>query len=94
MHDEQHHGGTKATYNMVFGVLFILTIIEVIIGSAGLASGLSFVLLLTLALGKASLVVSFYMHLKYDRPLYTWVLIIPCLMGTGIILSLQGLAGY
>jgi caa(3)-type oxidase subunit IV len=42
---------------------------------------------------KAVLVVAYYMHLKYDRPILTWMFVVPVIMGIAVILSLQELAG-
>jgi cytochrome c oxidase subunit 4 len=67
-------------YTAVFGLLAILTIIEVII--AELPSGwLGTALLIILSTFKACLVVWFYMHLRSDNKLYALALIIPFFLG-------------
>jgi cytochrome c oxidase subunit 4 len=91
---EHEHGGSKPVYNMVFLLLGVLTVIEVTFSGLELPDVLRIGALLALALSKAGLVVAFYMHLKYDPPMFTWILIVPLLMGLGVILSLQALAGY
>jgi cytochrome c oxidase subunit IV len=49
-------------------------------------------LLLALAITKAWLVVAFYMHLRYDNPVFSYAMIIPVLVGTVLTLVLQPLA--
>jgi caa(3)-type oxidase subunit IV len=88
------HGGTKDTYNFIFGVLFVATIFEVAV--AELIGGGEFraVLLLAATTAKAGLVAAYYMHLKYDPPILTWIFVVPMIVAAGVIISLQGLAGY
>jgi cytochrome c oxidase subunit 4 len=66
-------------YTVVFGVLAIITLIEVII--AELPEGvIGNLLLLVLSGIKAWLVVWYYMHLREDNPLYALILIIPVIL--------------
>lgn len=66
-------------YTFIFGVLAVLTLIEV---------GLTFIpenpvivgILIVLSLLKAYLVVMFYMHLREDNPLFRVVLVLPLLV--------------
>ena len=90
MHAQQH--ATKPTYNLIFGILFLLTIFELAASSIGGFFGAA--VLIALMTAKAALVVAYYMHLKYDRPILTWMFVVPVIMGIAVILSLQGLAGY
>lgn len=95
MQNEQHdHHVGKPTYNIIFGVLAILTAIEVGWASVEFPELLHIGGLLTLGLAKAGLVVAYYMHLKYDTPIFTWIFLVPCVMGLAVIISFQGLAGY
>jgi cytochrome c oxidase subunit 4 len=67
-------------YTAVFGLLAILTLIEVIISE--LPEGwLGMTLLVVLSTLKAVLVVWFYMHLRTDNKLYALALIIPFFLG-------------
>jgi cytochrome c oxidase subunit 4 len=67
-------------YTAVFGLLAILTIIEVIISE--LPSGwLGTTILIILSTFKAVLVVWYYMHLRSDNKLYALALIIPFFLG-------------
>ncbi len=95
MQSEHHtpsHGGTKATYNLIFGVLFISTIAEVAIAELLGGGEIRAILLLAVTTVKAALVAAYYMHLKYDPPLLTWIFIVPMIVATAVILSLQGLS--
>lgn len=96
-HNTPHeaHGGNKPTYNLIFGVLAVLTVIEVGFAELGVAEGLHVAVLMGLATLKAGLVVAYYMHLKYDPPIFTWVFVVPVLMGIAVVISLVGaLNGY
>jgi cytochrome c oxidase subunit IV len=95
-HHDSHelHGPDKPTYNMVYVALTVFMIASVAATYLELPGLLHYAVLLGIMTIKAGLVVAYYMHLKYDTPLFTWILILPVLMGTAVILSLQGLAGY
>ncbi len=90
-HEREHPG--EGVYFAVFLLLAALTVTEL------LATYLPIVqvpLLLGLALAKAWLVVQFYMHLRYDKPVLGWTFIIPVIVGIIATIVLQPLvtAGY
>lgn len=89
-HHQQH--GTKAQYNLIFAVLFVVTILELI--ASELAGIPGYALLIMLTFTKGALVAAYYMHLKYDPPIFTWIFVVPMIMGLAVVLSMQGLAGY
>jgi cytochrome c oxidase subunit IV len=92
-HDtHETHGANAATYNLIFVVLFVITIVELI--AAQVSGAVGSTLILAFSTLKAGIVVAYYMHLKYDPPIFTWIFVVPMLMGAAIIISLQGLAGY
>ena len=74
----------QRSYIAVFGLLALLTLIEI---------GVTYLplprvpILVPLAILKATLVALFYMHLKYDRKIFTVVFVMGLLMGIGLILS-------
>jgi len=93
--EEQSHGATKPTYNLIFAVLAVLTMFEVGFAALETPSYINTPVLLGLAFVKAGLVVAYYMHLKYDPPIFTWVFVVPVLMGIGVVISLvSALTGY
>lgn len=66
-------------YTVIFGVLGLLTLIEVAIG--GLPEGVvKIVALLAIAVLKALLVILFYMHLRTDNRLFAVVLALPLII--------------
>ena len=68
-------------YTFVFAVLAILTLIEIVL--AGMPEGPSRVIILFgIAIGKAALVVIYYMHLKDDRRMFAWTLLVPLVFAT------------
>ena len=54
------------SYLRIFGSLFVLTVVEVIIAQIGLPYTMLVILLVVLALVKAGLVAVYFMHLKYE----------------------------
>ncbi len=85
---EQHKG---PNYVVVFVALVILTAIEV--GVTYITSLPRLVVLLPLAVAKATLVVLFYMHLRFDSRVFTAIFVVGVLMGFSLILSFIFLFG-
>jgi cytochrome c oxidase subunit 4 len=74
-------------YTVIFGALAVLTVIEVLIGTAEHGS-LTIPVLFGISVTKAALVVLFYMHLRSDSQIFAIVLLIPLLMAIIAILFL------
>ena len=72
---------TPGTYVAVLGALAVLTLIELIVVYLGL---LGQILLVLIAIGKAWLVLQFYMHLRYERKILTWIFLLPAI-AVGIV---------
>jgi cytochrome c oxidase subunit 4 len=89
---ETQHEPERAQPNYlgVFWVLAILTAIEVGVTYLPLPR---IPILVPLALLKAALVALFYMHLKFDRRVFSAIFAAGLLMGIGLILSLIALFG-
>lgn len=77
---EQTHRSHRRTYTLVFLALVVLTAIELGLSLVGLPQAVVTTTFLLLSLGKAALVASFYMHLRDDPPLYTWIFVLPSAM--------------
>ena len=75
---------SRRTYLVVFGALALLTALEVTVTHLSIPR---IPVLIPLALIKASLVALFYMHLRFDRKVFTVVFVMGLLMGVGLILS-------
>lgn len=73
-------------YTVVFGILGILTLLEVLIAETigkmegDVAETLKIVLLLGIAIAKSALVVLYYMHLKDDSRIFLVTLLLPLLI--------------
>lgn len=76
---------TRPNYVGVFGVLAVLTAIELGVTYLPVPRIL---ILIPLAIIKAALVALFYMHLKIDRRVYSVLFGMGLLMGIGLIVSL------
>lgn len=80
----------QPVYTVVFGVLGVLTLIEVLLAEIIQVDWLKIPVLVGLGLAKAALVVIFYMHLKDDSRVFAVALIMPLLI---VILSMAFLLG-
>ena len=81
---------TETSPWVVFAVLAILTLIEVAISF--IPGWIKNPLLLAISLSKAALVALYYMHLRYDKPIYTIIFIAPALFGLLLAVILIGSA--
>ena len=70
----------RPNYILIFGALFILTLIEVGIALTGIAASVQVVVLLALAFAKALLVALYYMHLKFEGPIIRVIAAVPVLL--------------
>jgi cytochrome c oxidase subunit 4 len=67
----------NATFVKVWIGLLGLTLVEVILGYIQFNMHLMLTLLMGFSIVKAYLIMAYFMHLKYDRPSLTWVLVPP-----------------
>ena len=70
----------RPNYLLIFGALFVLTLIEIGVALAGFAASAQVVLPLTLAFTKATLVALYYMHLKFEGPIIRIIAVVPVLL--------------
>ena len=61
---------TSRTYWIIALVLGVITAIEVAVGYMGLPGAVAIPALIIAGLLKFGIVVAFFMHLRYDKPLY------------------------
>jgi caa(3)-type oxidase subunit IV len=78
----------QPNYVGIYLVLAGLTVIELGIAFLAFSKSLQIPLLLSLAFAKASLLVLYYMHLKFDSRLYTAFFLMALAFGAVRILSL------
>jgi len=86
------HAST-GTYLAIAAILTILTLTEVGVFYVPAFHPVLAPTLLLLSAVKFTLVVMFYMHLRYDHKLFTGVFLLPLLIATGVIAALLFLFG-
>lgn len=86
-HDAHDHPGAM-TYVMVALVLTVLTALEVAVFYIPALEVAIVPILLTLTTGKFVLVVMFYMHLKMDDRIFTWVFVAPLVLAMFLVVAL------
>jgi cytochrome c oxidase subunit 4 len=87
---DDHHGSshpTAKTYIWIAVILTILTAIEVLIYYIPPIRPFLIPLLVILGLSKFVLVVAYYMHLKFDPKLFTWLFV------GGLVTAIAALTG-
>lgn len=65
--EQGHLGGTTRTFLLVWFWLLAFTGLEVFLGYEQLELKLMLVLLMGISIAKAALIISYFMHLKYER---------------------------
>jgi cytochrome c oxidase subunit 4 len=73
-------------YYTIFAILMVCTLLTVLVASVDLGA-LNIVAALTIAVFKASLVVLYFMHVKYSTRL-TWAVVVGSVFWLGILLVL------
>src|ERR1700704_6373461 len=75
MHDVAKHDDNKAQYFWVWGGLLILTAIEVVLAYKQVFQPVRMLeILLILSVIKSVLIIGYFMHLKFEKPLMRWLL--------------------
>jgi cytochrome c oxidase subunit 4 len=64
-------------YTAVFGALFVLTILELYVGDLIPDKNGQVAALIALMMAKATLVVLYYMHLRWESRVLRWLVLIP-----------------
>jgi len=73
---------------VIFGCLAVLTVITVAVSRVHLPPLAAVLLAFMIAISKASLVVAFFMHLKYDPKLLRLMCLVPTLLTMVLLLAL------
>jgi cytochrome c oxidase subunit 4 len=100
MADQQHshgphehsHPGAKE-YLAIAVVLTVITAVEVAIFYIPQMKPVLVPSLLTLSALKFGLVAMFYMHLKFDHKLFSWLFVVPMGIAAAVIIALMKLFG-
>ncbi len=87
-HGTEGHGGhaTVGTYVLIGLILTVITAVEVAVFYIPALAGVLVPTLLILSAAKFVLVVMFYMHLKYDHPVFRQVFFGPLILGTVFVI--------
>ena len=92
-HSDGHaHPGAKE-YLGIAVVLTVITAIEVAVFYVPAMKPIIVPTLLILSAIKFGLVVMFYMHLKFDHKLFSWLFVLPMTLAIFVILALMKLFG-
>jgi caa(3)-type oxidase subunit IV len=77
MSDAAIHDDSKGQYLWVWGALLVLTGIEVVLGYKQVFSPVRMLeVLLVLSIIKSALIIGYFMHLKFEKALMRWLLVI------------------
>jgi cytochrome c oxidase subunit 4 len=90
---EHAHPGARQ-YIGIAVVLFIITVAEVWIFYVPSMKPVLAPVLLTLSALKFALVAMFYMHLKFDHRLFSWLFVVPMMIAAGVVIALLKLFGH
>lgn len=77
MYDVAKHDDSKGQYFWVWGALLLLTAVEVVLGYKQIFKPVVMLeVLLLLSVVKSALIIGYFMHLKFEKPLMRWLLVI------------------
>lgn len=86
-HDHEH-GPQLQTYWAIFGSLAVLTLLTVVVSWVDMGRTAGFIVAMMIAISKASLVIAFFMHLKYDPKVIHLMCIVPTLLTLVLLIAL------
>ncbi len=75
--DDGHQQHPLKVYFIVWGWLFVLSACSYMVDYIGFESYLRWTLILLFMMAKASMIVAFFMHLKWERPALNYALLLP-----------------
>ena len=90
-HGDGHAHPSAKEYIAIAVILTIITVVEVAVFYVPSLHSLLPPILLTLSALKFAIVAMWYMHLKFDPRLYSWVFVVPMIFAAAIILALMWL---
>lgn len=77
MHDVAKHDDSKGQYFWVWGALLFLTAVEVWLGYRQIFEPVRMLeVLLVLSVIKSALIIGYFMHLKFEKALMRWLLVL------------------
>jgi len=91
-HDESGHPG-PLEYARIGLILGVITAVEVAIFYMGLAQWSLIVILVVLSAVKFSLVVLWFMHLRFDAPVFSWLFVGGLLLASALFVVVLSTLG-
>ena len=77
MHDAAVHDDSKGQYLFVWGALLVLTAVEVALAYNQVFQPVRMLeALMVLSIIKSALIIAYFMHLKFERAIMRWMLVI------------------
>jgi cytochrome c oxidase subunit 4 len=92
MNHPHPHQPTYKEPLLVFAALVVLTVLTVAVSGLFSSPTLALVAAFVIATGKATLVVRYFMHLKYEDSLFSWFLLVA--LGTFAVVFLLVFSDY
>lgn len=92
--ESQIHSHPRPNYGAVFLSLFVLTVLEIIAANLPMAKISIVLLLVSLAITKATLVAMFYMHLRFEKWLLWLIAFGPLLLSLILTLTIASDIGH
>ena len=90
---QRPHPGAKE-YLAIAVILTVITAVEVAVYYVPAMRPMLVPVLLVLSAVKFSLVAMFYMHLKFDHRLFSWLFVVPMILMSLIVIGLLRLFGH
>lgn len=87
MNETKHSGGYKI-YTITWFWLFVITVLEVGVVLVHVPKVLLAILLMAMALMKAALIMAYFMHLRYERLSFVYVMLTPLILGVILFFAL------
>ena len=84
----EHSGPSVTLYLVIFGCLILLTGLTVGVSRIQMPAHTAVILAFLIAISKASLVLAFFMHLKYESKVLHLVCLIPTILTVILVLAL------
>ena len=87
-HTEEHAHPSNRTYVLVAAILGVITAVEVGVFYVDALKPVLVPILLTLSAAKFTLVVGFFMHLKFDSKLYRALFVGPLIVAVAVMMAM------
>ena len=92
-HPVEHSHPGASEYLRIAAILTVITAVEVAVFYVPALKAVLVPVLLVLSALKFFLVALFYMHLKFDHKLFSWLFVTPMVLAVVVILALMKLFG-